>query len=452
MQPYHLHSHNCWTDNQLQEATLHIIEGIITEVIKGPFTASNSPLIDIGDAILMPGVIDAHVHINEPGRTHWEGFETATKAAAFGGITTLVDMPLNSSPVVTNVAAMQQKLTASEGKRHVHCGFYGGIVGNEIVEKGIKELEALLAAGCLGVKAFLVHSGIDEFPNATLAALDKAMPVIKAAGVPLLVHCEWEMPIKGEDLLSQNPASYPAYLASRPKTWENEAIKRVLQLCQKHHCPTHIVHLSAADALPLILEAKRAGLPVTVETCTHYLFFEAETIPDGSTLHKCAPPIRKHPNNLLLKNALRDGQIDFIASDHSPAPPDIKELETGNFQKAWGGIAGLQFLLPASWTALRDHMSLSQFIPLLTKHPADFLGLGEIKGKIAAGYHADLVVWDPAQAFEVTEGLIHHRHKASPFVGQTLSGMVTDTFVRGERVVGNGKWRQRNCGEIILKE
>ena len=447
-----LHSQRCWIDGSLQAATIHIQNGAIQSVKIGPKGAYAEGLLDLGDAVLMPGVIDAHVHINEPGRTYWEGFDTATKAAAFGGISTVVDMPLNSTPVVTTVAALQEKLAHTTDKLHVNCGFWGGIVGNEAVEKGTHELKELLDAGCLGVKAFLIDSGLKEFPNATLAALDTAMPILAEKGVPLLVHCEWAMPLEGENDLANNPTSYATYLASRPKEWENEAIRQVLHLCQKHHCPTHIVHLSSAEALPFIRQAQEAGAPVTVETCPHYLYFDAESIPDGSTLHKCAPPIREANNNLLLKYAIRDGDIVILGSDHSPAPPALKALESGSFKEAWGGIAGLQFLLPVSWTALKEHLTLSQFIPLLTSTPASLIGLEKTKGKIAQGYDADLVVWQPEASFEVVEEMVHHRHKGSPYSGNTLFGQVTDTMIAGKWVVKGGEWLQGNCGAIVLAE
>ena len=277
----------------------------------------------------MPGVIDAHVHINEPGRTEWEGFDTGTQAAAAGGITTIIDMPLNANPVTTTVIAFDEKIVASKSKLHVNVGFYGGLVpGNQ------NELEGLIQAGVLGIKCFLTHSGIDEFPNVGKKEIDAAMPIIAKYGLPLLVHCELESK-QVDNQFSDFPNSYRYYLASRPKQWENDAVELMIKLCRKHNCKTHIVHVSSAEALASIKEAKEEGLLLTAETCPHYIYFSAEDIPDSNCLFKCAPPIREKENNDLLKAALKSGVLDFIATDHSPAPPDIKELTTGNLQKAW---------------------------------------------------------------------------------------------------------------------
>lgn len=420
-----LYSSRCWLNGKFQPATIFLSKGKITEVASGK--ATKSSLIDYGDAILMPGVIDPHVHINEPGRTDWEGFETATRAAAFGGITTLIDMPLNASPVTTTGAAFAQKRAAAAGKLQVNCGFWGGVVdGNQT------HIRELIDAGCLGFKAFLSHSGIDEFPNASREDLEAVMPLIAEAGLPLLVHCELEGDAQSNAALLANPTHYAAWLASRPDSWEVAAIEMMIDLCQKHRCKTHIVHLATAQALPMIIAAKDAGLPLTVETCPHYLFWTAEGIHDGDTRYKCAPPIRSAANRNQLIAAIQQGLIDFLGSDHSPAPPAIKELESGNLAKAWGGIAGLQFLLPASWTSLKNHISLEQFIPLMTENPAKFTGLQDRKGKIAQGYDADLVIWNPESDFEVLESAIQHRHKTSPYIGEHLSGAVQATWVQGQ--------------------
>lgn len=435
-----VYSDRCWIDGSLQPATLLLANGKIEQIVPG---RANVPgLKDYGAAVLMPGLIDPHVHINEPGRTHWEGFETATRAAAVGGITTLIDMPLNASPVTTTGAAFREKEQAAEGKLQVHCGFWGGVVDGN---KG--HVQELIEAGCLGFKAFLTHSGIDEFPNATPEQLDVVMPLIAAAGLPLLVHCELTLDSNSDQALQANPRSYAAWLASRPDSWEVAAIETMIALCRKHRCRTHIVHLATAAALPMIRAAKAEGLPLTVETCPHYLFWTAEEIPDGDTRYKCAPPIRNQTNRDALIGAIEEGLIDFLGSDHSPAPPAIKELDSGNLAKAWGGIAGLQFLLPASWTALKGRIGLAQFIPLVTENPARFAGMAYRKGKFAPGYDADLVVWEPETEFFVKEDEVQHRHKVSPYVGKKLAGKVLETYLSGQRLSRSGG----RLGELIKR-
>lgn len=436
-----IYSNRCWLDGKLQPATICFENGVITEIHSNKLNQAG----DTGDHILMPGVIDAHVHINEPGRTDWEGFDTATQAAAAGGITTIVDMPLNASPVTTNTAAFKLKLDASTGKLNVNVAFYGGLIpGNQ------NQLEELMKAGVLGIKCFLTHSGIDEFPNVGEQEIDAAMPIIAKYNLSLLAHCELE----GDSInqLDKYPTSYKEYLASRPKKWENDAVELLIQLCRKHKCPAHIVHVSSGEALAMIKKAKAEGLPLTAETCAHYIYFDAENIPDADCLYKCAPPIRERENNELLKEALINGTLDFIASDHSPAPPAIKELESGNLKKAWGGIAGLQFLLPASWTVMKEKISIEKFIPLLTEHPAKFLKADKKKGKLAVGYDADLVIWNPDEKFEIKPGDILHRYNCSPYNGQQLTGTVQQTIVNGITVYQNKKIVQKNAGQWLLRK
>lgn len=437
-----IYSNRCWLDGELQPATICFEDGTISEVHKQKIEGVE----DVGNLILMPGIIDAHVHINEPGRTDWEGFDTATQAAAAGGITTVIDMPLNASPVTTTAKAFNEKLEASKNKMHVNVGFYGGLIpGNQ------NELEGLMQAGVLGIKCFLTHSGIDEFPNVNENEIDEAMPVIAKYGLPLLAHCE----ISDKEVdskLSEFPNSYQHYLASRPKQWENDAIDLMIKLCRRHDCKTHVVHVSSAEALIKIKNAKEEGLPLTAETCAHYIYFNAEDIPDADCLYKCAPPIRGKENNEQLKEALASDVLDFIATDHSPAPPAIKELESGNLQKAWGGIAGLQFLLPASWTAMKEKLSVEKFIPLLTEHPARFLQVEKKKGKLAVGYDADIVVWNPDEKFEVKATDILHRYNCSPYCGQDFSGTVQQTIVNGITVYQNKKIVHKNAGRWLLKK
>ncbi|MCB0546680.1 MAG: allantoinase AllB, partial [Phaeodactylibacter sp.] len=434
---YAIHSLRCWIDGALTEATVEIRGDKIYQVRPGH--RPHSRLIELGDAVLMPGLIDPHIHINEPGRTEWEGFDTATRAAAWGGITTIVDMPLNSSPVVTTLEALELKTAASRGKLHVNCGFWAGYTGG-----ALHDLEALLDAGCLGVKVFLVHSGIDEFPPVTEEDLHHVMPLIARKGSKLLAHCELAPAIPGPE--PANPESYPAYLASRPKQWENEAIQMMIRLCEQYRCPTHIVHLSSAEAIPPIADARKRGLPLTVETCPHYIYFHAEDIPDGHPLYKCAPPIRERANNEALAGAIKAGIIDFLATDHSPAPPGLKELDSGNLMKAWGGIAGLQFLLPASWTALKGQLSLEAFIPLVTSRPARFLSMDHCKGHLKEGYDADFTIWNPEKEISVEAGIIQHRHKATPYIGRALTGKMEMVIVNGQIVYQDGKLVQLRAG------
>ncbi|MFN0159142.1 MAG: allantoinase AllB [Bacteroidota bacterium] len=384
---------------------------------------------DFSGKVILPGLVDSHVHINEPGRTEWEGFETATRAAAAGGITTLVDMPLNSSPVTTTVDAFKQKLDAAAGKLYVDCGFHAGLVPGNAHDFG-----ELLNSGVLGVKAFLVHSGIDEFPNATEADLVAAMPMIAATRLPLLVHAELDTGV-----MLGSTRVYAEYLASRPREMEQKAIEMMIKLCREFDCHTHIVHLASADAVPALRKARREGLPLTVETCPHYLFFNAEGIAEGDTRFKCAPPIRDNENRQQLWAALQEGVIDLVASDHSPCPPSMKQLETGDFQSAWGGISSLQFGLSIMWTeAKRRGHSLSHIAEWMCRRPAGLVGLDGKKGAIAAGHDADLVVFDPDASFTVTQDMIHHRHKVTPYEGKTLQGKVHATFLRGMKIYDEG--------------
>jgi allantoinase len=438
-----IYSKKCWIEGKLQEATVFFENGIITQIQKGTPESFES-IKNASNSILMPGIIDAHVHVNEPGRKEWEGFDTATQAAAAGGITTIVDMPLNSSPVTTTAKAFKEKLAATKGKMHVNVGFYGGLVpGN------YKDLEELIQQGVLGIKAFLIHSGIDEFPNVTEKELNDAAPLFAKYNLPLLAHCE--LPDDTPNDLAVHPTHYKSYLNSRPKRWENKAVELMISICKKHNTPTHIVHVSSAEALDQIKNAKAESLQLTAETCPHYIYFDAEEIPDAATIYKCAPPIREKQNNKQLEWALADGTLDFIATDHSPSPPAIKEIESGNLKKAWGGIAGLQFLLSASFTALKNNFTLEKFIPLLTEHPAQFLKVNK-KGFIKAGYDADFVVWTPGENFVVTEEAILHKHKISPYVGHKLYGVVQQTYINGSLIFDNHRLIQLNKGQWLLRK
>jgi allantoinase len=429
-------------------ATVVIRAEKIVAVLPSDQVPLECPVEDVGQRVLLPGLVDTHVHINEPGRTEWEGFVTASRAAAAGGLTTLVDMPLNSSPVTTTPAAFLQKLAAAEGKLWVDCGLYGGIVPDNA-----GQLESLLGTGVLGLKAFLCPSGIDEFPNVTERDLHAAMPRIARSGLPLLVHAELISPTSSdnETVRPSDARSYQAYLASRPRAWEHAAIRLLIGLCREYGCRVHIVHLSAADALPLLSEARAAGLPVTVETCPHYLFFAAEEIPDGDPRFKCAPPIRERENRERLWEGLRTGLIDTIGSDHSPAPPELKELGTGDLQRAWGGIASLQLALPAVWFQARQRgFTVSDLVNWMCRRPADLVGLAGRKGAIAPGYDADLVVFDSEASVTVDSANLQHRHKITPYEGQTLYGKIETTILRGQKVYESGKVVATPSGQMIL--
>jgi allantoinase len=417
-------------------------EGRIIDVLPNMQKNDSVEWIEAGDHILMPGIIDPHVHINEPGRTDWEGFDTATKAAIVGGITTIVDMPLNSSPVTTTVEALEEKIAAAQQNLHTNAGFWGGIIPGNFAE-----IDPLARRAVPGFKAFLTHSGIDEFPNVTEADLRRAMPIIAKHGLPLLVHCELSDNIQRS---SGDLRSYNNYLQTRPAKWEDDAIALMIKLCQEFDCRVHIVHLSSASSIKQIKAAKQKGLPLTVETGQHYLYFNAEQIRDGQTQFKSAPPIRGKQNNDELWAALKDGVIDFVATDHSPAIPTLKELESGNFIKAWGGIASLQFALPVLWTAAKQRgCKFEELVKWLCENPAKLIGKEATKGKIAKGFDADLVILDEKKIFTVTEAVIQHRHKVTPYLGEQLAGEVQQTFVGGNMVYDRGSFRQLNAGIII---
>jgi allantoinase len=437
------------TADGIKRAAVLIKDGKIMDVLD-ELPEGDFPKTDVGDLVLMPGIIDPHVHINEPGRTEWEGFDTGTKAAIAGGITALVEMPLNASPVTTTVKEFDEKIKAATGKLHTNCGFWGGVIpGNE------KDIEPLIERGVFGFKAFLTDSGIDEFPNVTEEDLRKVMPIIAKHGLPLLVHCELSGP---NPLSSLSTRHYQQYLASRPKKWEDDAIALMIRLCEEFNCRTHIVHLSSADSIDQIVKAKQKGLPLTVETCQHYLYFTAEQIKDGQTAFKCAPPIREKTNNEKLWQALKDGIIDYVATDHSPAPPEMKELISGDFMKAWGGIASLQFALPVLWTAAKKHdCELTNMAKWLCANPA-LLPQLKTKGKIAKGYDADLVVWNPEEKFVVKENMILHKHKITPYLDEELYGVVKQTWLGGEKIfdgacpdglTGRGKFLHLNKGRVL---
>lgn len=431
------------TPEGLVPASIHIAAGTIAAVRAWDDAPEGATLVEAGDAVVMPGLVDTHVHINEPGRTDWEGFETATRAAAAGGITTLVDMPLNSIPATTTRAALHEKMAAAEGRCRVDVGFWGGVVpGNT------GEIAGLLEDGVLGFKAFLVPSGVDEFENVEEADLREALPELARRGAVLLAHAELPGPIEAASSVwnEGGPDRYERYLRSRPDAAEVEAIDLLLRLCRETGARIHIVHLATAQALPLLRKARRAGLPVTVETCPHYLTFAAEEVPDGAVDFKCAPPIRSRENRERLWQALGAGEIDLVASDHSPSPPERKR---GSFREAWGGIASLQLALPAVWTGARERgFAVADLVRWMSRNPADLAGLRS-KGAIAPGFDADLVIWEPERAFRVDPAKLEHRHKLTPYAGRTLHGVVRRTLVRGRTVYDDGAFAGQPAGALL---
>ncbi len=428
----------------LRTAMVIVEDGVIADVVAPRRQPRSVEVIDLGDLALLPGAVDVHVHVNEPGRTEWEGFATATAAAAAGGVTTIADMPLNCSPPTTSLISLARKIAAARGQLFADVVFHGGVVpGNE------GEIEGLVRAGVAAFKAFLVHSGIDEFPASGEKELRAVLPQLARAGRPLFVHAERDSP-PGPPM--EDPRSYRQWLASRPDRYETEAVAWLIGLCREFGADLHVVHLASGEALPLLRAARAEGLPITVETCPHYLTFAAEEIPDGDTLFKCAPPIREAEHREALWRALEAGDIDLVASDHSPAPPALKKIAEGDLAAAWGGIASLQLLVPALWTGLRRRGGgLADLSRLLSFAPAARLGLKGRKGAIVLGGDADLVALDPEASFTVDAAALRHRHKITPYQGRTLDGIVERTWLRGHLVYDRRRGHGAPCGEMILR-
>ncbi len=418
---------------------IHVAGGIIAAVTDYDDVPLGIPLLEAGELCVLPGLVDTHVHINEPGRTAWEGFTTATSAAAAGGVTTLCDMPLNSVPPTTTLEGLRAKVRALEEKARVDVSLCGGLVpGNAGPHGGLADL---FAEGVLAFKCFLAESGVAEFSHVHEAELRAGMIEIAKLGAPLFVHAELPEPLsEGEKAaLGLDPRRYDTYLKSRPRSAENAAVDLVLRLAQETGARAHIVHLSSSDALTTFRRARDARVPLTVETCPHYLTFASEEIPDGATAFKCAPPIRERNNREMLWDALREGMINQIVTDHSPSSAAMKCSGSGDFMAAWGGISSLQIGLSAVWTAAqaRGH-GVRDLVEWMSAAPARLAGLSGRKGAIAVGCDADLVFWNPDAEHTIDAATLEHRHKITPYQGRSLRGAVMRTILRGETIYERG--------------
>ena len=430
------------TPDGVREACVHVADGRIERVAPFDDVPSRVPLVEAGDRVIFPGVVDTHVHVNEPGRTEWEGFETATRAAAAGGVTTIFDMPLNSIPPTTTVDALREKRSAAEGKAHVDVGFWGGAVPDDL-----GHLRELHDVGVFGFKCFLCPSGVDEFGSLGLEQLGAAAAEIAAFDGLLIVHAELPEPIERatRGLEDADPSAYRTYLSSRPPEAEEEAIAAVAEASAATGCRTHVLHLSAATGLD---DLASPGARMSVETCPHYLTFAAEEIPDGATEYKCAPPIRGAENRERLWEALRDGRIAAVVSDHSPCTADLK---AGSFFDAWGGIGSLELGLRAVWTQARARgFALEDVARWMSEGPAVIAGL-ERKGAIVEGRDADLVLFEPDVGSEVDPIVLHHRSPVTPYAARRLDGRVWATYVRGVEVFADGRFRDVPAGRLLSR-
>lgn len=431
------------TPEGTRPAAVHVDGGRIVAVLDPAAAPASIEVVDVGNLAVLPGLVDLHVHVNEPGRTEWEGFATATRAAAAGGVTTLVDMPLNSHPTTTTLEALHAKLAATEGKLAVDVGFHGGVVpGN------LDQLRPLAAAGVLGFKAFLAPSGIDDFGHVGEDDLRAALPKLAQLDRPLLVHAE----LVSEAPAMRDPRSYREWLASRPERFEVAAIELLIRLVRELGGRVHVVHVASAASLERLRAAQTEGLAISAETCPHYLTFAAEDVPDGDPRFKCAPPIRKRRHREALWAALADGTLTTLGSDHSPAPPTLKHLGDGDLRAAWGGIASLQLLFPAVWTEARARgFGLDDVARWLAAAPARVVGLGGRKGGIVPGADADLVVVDPETSFTVEARELYHRHPITPYDGRTLNGRVEKVWLRGQPVFDRRSGVASPRGRTILQ-
>jgi allantoinase len=425
-------------------ASIHIDNGMIVDVRDYGDIGDPAKIVEADPFVIIPGLVDSHVHVNEPGRTDWEGFDTATRAAAAGGITTIVDMPLNSMPATTTVEALNAKRDAARGQCHVDVAFWGGIVpGNH------DHLQPLIDAGVRGFKCFLTPSGVDEFANVSESDLRCALPVLarSPAPCPLLVHAENPALLRSPQ---GDPRSYATFLATRPADAEVSAIRTIARLADEYHVTAHIVHVSSAEGVVAVAAAQAAGVRLTAETCPHYLTFTASEIAEGATPFKCAPPIRSAEHREALWRALREGLCSLVASDHSPAPATMKRVDSGDFIAAWGGIASLELSLRAVWTeAVGRGFQLPDVVRWMSEQPASLCGLDARKGALKPGADADLVLFDPDAQTAVTGAVLMQRHKLTPYDGRVLRGAVRATYVAGVNVWRDGSLVRAGRGRLL---
>jgi allantoinase len=434
------------TPHGIKAAAVLVQDGRILDVVATNQLPAQISVRDFGKAAILPGLVDSHIHINEPGRTEWEGFRTATRAAAAGGYTLLVDMPLNCLPATTTVAALEAKRNAASGQCHVDWMAWGGVVSDNQ-----EHIEGLAAAGVPGFKCFLIHPGIDGFTMVNERELRAALPHLARTGLPLLVHAELPGPLDEatERLSKADWSKYATYLQSRPDEAELSAIQLMISLCREYRFRLHIVHLATSQALDTLRAAKSEGLPVSAETCPHYLHLTSEKIPDGQTLFKCAPPVRSRENCEQLWQGLQEGVIDLVATDHSPCPPEMKRLGERNFRTAWGGISSLSLALPVMWTEANGRgFTLIDIARWMAEGPARLAACESQKGRIAKNLDADFVVFEPETEFTATEDRLFYRHCVSPYLGEKLCGVVKATYLRGSCVFGDGDFP----GEPIGRE
>ena len=434
------------TPQGIRPASIHLAAGRIEAVEEFDTTVPGVPALEAEHAVILPGLVDTHVHVNEPGRSDWEGFASATRAAAAGGVTTLLDMPLNSIPATTSVAALTVKRAAARNQAAVDVGFIGGVVpGNT------GQLSGLAAAGVFAFKCFLVPSGVEEFASVTERDLREAMPVLAGLDARLMVHAELPGPIvRAAGCLTGDPRRYATWHNSRPASAEAEAIRLIARLAAEFGLRVHLVHLASAESLPGLSAARRAGVRISAETCPHYLTFAAEEIPDGATEFKCAPAIGGRANRDLLWEALDAGALDAVVSDHSPCPPPMKSGDTGSFVSAWGGISSLQLGLAAVWTGARARgLGLDRVVEWMCAGPARVAGLTGSKGAIAPGADADLVLFLPDDEFVVDAARLRHRHAVTPYHGRRLAGVVEATYLRGVEVYRRGGADKPPAGRLL---
>ena len=437
------------TPDGIKPAAVVVENGRILDVVAADQLPAEAYVKDLGNAAILPGLVDSHVHINEPGRTEWEGFRTATRAAAAGGYTLLVDMPLNCLPATTTVAALEAKRAAANSQCQVDWMAWGGVVSDNQ-----EHIERLAASGVLGFKCFLIHPGIDGFTMVNEQELRAALPHVVRAGLPLLVHAELPGSVDAAThrLAKEDWSKYATYLQSRPDEAELSTIRLMISLCREYRFRLHIVHLATFQALEMLRAAKAEGLPVSVETCPHYLHFSSDKIPDGETLFKCAPPIRNRENREKLWQGLQEGVIDLVATDHSPCPPEMKRLDERSFRTAWGGIANLSLALPVMWTeAFARGFTLADIARWMAEGPAQLVRCDSRKGRIAKGFDADFVVFEPEAEFIAAEEHLYYRHRLSPYLGERLRGVVKATYLRGDCVFATGKFPGEPIGRELRR-